>query len=277
MKRFIKNIAERAGVYVAKHSAQLSADVAVRTQLIGWAGAAEAFAHYIANHEQLVADKELADFMKFYGKNWKLSASQWSQDMFVMYALNSRRDGLFLEIGGADGFTHSNTYALEKHLGWRGTLVEPDPYQFKILEQARSGNSLLHAAISPNGGSESFRLRRVGQLSALEGYEGSDMHTKARMESKDFAKVSGISLTRLLSARAYDYFSLDVEGAELKIMQSIDWDVVQKPQVLTVEHNFRDEDRSALTRLLTDQGYFEHFEGHDWLRRGDLWATLKDR
>ncbi len=33
------------------------------------------------------------------------------------------RDGIFVELGANDGFTQSNTYHLEKFLGWRGLLI----------------------------------------------------------------------------------------------------------------------------------------------------------
>ena len=207
MKELVKAITAFANIHIAKHSTKLSADMATQTRLIGRGGAAEVFAHYIINVDKLSSDHKRAEFIRFYASNWNLSASQWSQDMFVMYAVGSKRGGLFLEIGGADGFTHSNTYALEHHLGWSGTLVEPDPGQFKVLQHARKNNALINAAISPRGTDERCRLRRVGQFSSLVGHEGDDMHAKRRTESQAFATVQGINLTELLSAKTFDYFS----------------------------------------------------------------------
>jgi FkbM family methyltransferase len=194
--------------------------------------------------------------------------------MFVMFGTNLKHGGQFLEIGGADGYTHSNTYALEKRLGWRGTLVEPHPSQYKILTASRPGNNLLNAAISPTGQEETLRLRLCGQLSALDGHEGDDVHRQARTASRELTSVSGISLTRLLAERHFDYFSLDVEGAELKILASVDWDAVRRPDIITVEHNFSEGVREKIVALLQGQGYQERFAAHDWLRRGDIWATL---
>lgn len=34
------------------------------------------------------------------------------------------QNGFFIEVGGNDGYKQSNTYYLEKFLGWRGILVE---------------------------------------------------------------------------------------------------------------------------------------------------------
>ena len=104
---------------------------------IGAVGAAEAFSYYILHYEELSKDAELKEFMTFYADKWKPSASQWSQDIFALYASQSKTNGSFLEVGGADGLTHSNTLMLERSYEWSGTLIEPDTEQFNILKNVR--------------------------------------------------------------------------------------------------------------------------------------------
>ena len=41
-----------------------------------------------------------------------------------------KRDGFFIEAGAHDGVEASNTLYLEKKMGWRGLLVEPNPDTF---------------------------------------------------------------------------------------------------------------------------------------------------
>jgi FkbM family methyltransferase len=273
MKSFFHSAAAAANLRINK----ISNIASETTQLIGQRGAAEVLSTYIKSHEQLSKDQQLASFMNFYCEHWSLSSSQWSQDIFVMYASKMKRNGLFLEIGGADGFTHSNTYSLEKSLNWRGTLVEPDSAQFRQLKYTRPSNNLLNLAISPDGGNEEVKIRKAGQLSAIIGQEGNDTHLKKRMLSKSFAQIKSIPITSLLAEKEYDYFSLDVEGAELSILQSIKWDCVNKPQAITVEHNNREDDRKQLLELLVFHGYRPQFQEYPWLTRGDIWACLDDK
>src|SRR4051794_2768528 len=59
-----------------------------------------------------------------------LGSSRYSRpalyDMDVQLdRLLDRRNGVFVEAGGHDGFTQSNTYFLERFRGWHGVLVEP--------------------------------------------------------------------------------------------------------------------------------------------------------
>jgi hypothetical protein len=177
-----------------------------------------------------------------------------------------------LEIGGADGFTHSNTYSLERNYDWRGLLLEPDPEQFRLLKSARPKSICRNHCISPEGiADKCYQLRQFDQLSALSGYEGSDMHSDARLLSNTFVNVVSESLNAILAATAYDYFSLDVEGAELGILRTVDWHTIHKPRV---EHNHRFHDKAVITDILASNGYTIYFERYPWLTRGDLWASL---
>lgn len=51
-----------------------------------------------------------------------------------------------------------------------------------------------------------------------------------------------------------DYFSLDVEGAEMAILRTIPWDKVNI-KVLTIEFNNRKEDKEQIVELLCSKGY----------------------
>jgi hypothetical protein len=52
------------------------------------------------------------------------SKSQAGQESFVFHALDGKRNGYFLEVGGHDGITMSNTLRLEKDFGWSGVALE---------------------------------------------------------------------------------------------------------------------------------------------------------
>ena len=56
-----------------------------------------------------------------------ISWSQYGQDQFIDKLLNQNRNGFFVEIGGYDGETFSNSLFLEKERRWSGLLVEANP------------------------------------------------------------------------------------------------------------------------------------------------------
>jgi hypothetical protein len=68
----------------------------------------------------------------------KNNYSQTYQDMFVLSMLNGKRNGTFLEIGGADPFSGNNTALLEKEFAWTGVSIE---YDEKFIEKYKANRS----------------------------------------------------------------------------------------------------------------------------------------
>src|SRR5262249_43957579 len=54
-----------------------------------------------------------------------LSHSQLMQDIFALSVCDENHKGYFVEFGGGDGITYSNTYMLETAFGWTGIVAEP--------------------------------------------------------------------------------------------------------------------------------------------------------
>ena len=64
--------------------------------------------------------------------------SQHKQDEFVVNYFKGKKNGVFVDIGAHDGITLSNTYVLEKELGWTGICVEPMDHEYKKLTECRN-------------------------------------------------------------------------------------------------------------------------------------------
>jgi len=220
------------------------------------------------------ASRQSLDFLEFYNDNFRISNSQWGQDIFVLYFSKSAHGKTFLEIGGADGVTHSNTLTLSEQFDWNGTLVEPDRHQYKILSKLRHKDKTLNCAISPSGEDKPSRLVTLGQLSCIEGHEPDDLHSSWRQASTETQEVKTININNLLAEhKSLNYFSLDVEGLELDILRQIDWHGFKNPEYMTIEHNFQPEVKQEILRITSPHGYREAFPGEDWLMRGDVWLV----
>ena len=53
------------------------------------------------------------------------SFSQYYQDKAIDFALNRKRNGIFLDIGAHDGGSLSNTFFFECNRNWTGLCIEP--------------------------------------------------------------------------------------------------------------------------------------------------------
>lgn len=179
---------------------------------------------------------------------------QKGQDRWVIFtALPFKRKGFFLDLAAADGITHSNTYALEKLFGWQGICIEPNPTFLKKLKKSR--NCIVDCSvISDKHEKVSFRIDN-GQLGGIVA-EDTDNSIKVRGEqlvNAEIVTLSALTLTTLLdhynAPRIIDYFSLDVEGSEERVISSFDFERYRF-RCLTVERP-----TPKVNEILFENGY----------------------
>ena len=76
--------------------------------------------------------------------------------------------GTFLEIGALDGRDTSNTWALERCLGWRGVLIEALPHNFDRLIRNRPRSINLRTAACADFTTVNFTQSHDGKTSSVE-------------------------------------------------------------------------------------------------------------
>jgi FkbM family methyltransferase len=173
----------------------------------------------------------------------------------VADCLGFRRNGFFLDFGAFDGQTISNTYVLEKELGWNGLCVEPNPRFFGNLQQCRSCIT-VNVALWPKS-LESIRFVDAHGLSTIESYKDSDANAERRSQATHgIIEVQTLNPTDLLrqchAPEQIDYLSLDVEGAEYEVLGALDL-TSYAIALMTIEHNHdlpkQEKIRSHLSRF----------------------------
>lgn len=147
------------------------------------------------------------------------SISQGGQDYWVINeAFAKKRKGYFLEIGSSDGIAINNTYLLEKCYQWRGICIEPNPNYFKELKLNRSSICLNLCVDSEENEVDFVFNNEKGGI--LDSYPWpSKMFSKS-----DVKKIKATTLVNILkkykAPKIIDYLSIDVEGAETRILKN---------------------------------------------------------
>ena len=146
--------------------------------------------------------------------------SQFGQDFWVFgEAFCGKQNGFFLEIGAADGLSLSNTYLLEKRYHWRGMCIEANPVLFRDLERVRSARC-LNVCVDIAEAEADFVLR--GLHSGIMADDTDNRRAAERPRGERVIRVKTRDLASILreenAPRTIDYFSIDVEGAEDRIL-----------------------------------------------------------
>lgn len=184
--------------------------------------------------------------------------SQAGQDRVIDARIGAKTGGVFADIGGYDGVTGSNTLFFEVFRGWSGVLVEPAPTQFRKARALRRCQCLPYA-VSGTGGQLDFMEVTAGftQMSGfLDGYDPG-MLAQVRADPRHAEVIHTLEAKPLgeILAEAgmgqVDFLSLDVEGAELDILETFDFKAFDVT-FLSVENNAQSAD---LPKLMADRGY----------------------
>ena len=165
------------------------------------------------------------------------------------------KGGVAMELGALDGTpnTNSMTYEYEKSLGWRRILIDANPtFRASLLEQSPLAFS-ANAAICAKQTKVHYVIATYvgGILEFMETNYMKKYHTDlyyaaippGNVSSLNFEKYSHIKLvectplSRILKKAQIthvNYFMLDVEGGELQVLKSVNWNQV-KFDVLCIE------------------------------------------
>lgn len=134
--------------------------------------------------------------------------------------------GTFVEAGAHDGFTHSNTYYLERFEGWHGVLVEAVPELARKAERRRPRSTVVEAAlVAPEQEGESITFQ-FGDLTTTVGspeYASIGLDN-AGMQGYEF-RAEGRCLSSILDETglgAPSLLVLDLEGHELEALAGLD-------------------------------------------------------
>ena len=184
--------------------------------------------------------------------------SQFQQDKFAYENyFQNKIDGYFVDIGAADGIKFSNSKFFEE-LGWKGVCIEPNPKAFKELIKVRT-NKCINKAISDKIEISQFFQITDGpeQLSGLveEFTESAIFRINNDLQlypnSFDYIDVECDLFENIVDQDSIDFLSIDTEGNELKILQTINFDKFNI-DVITVENNDYD---NKFIEFLTPKGY----------------------
>ena len=221
------------------------------------------------NQEVLTVDenKLLLNFIDSI-KNMKNIKSQLYQDVFAAFIIGNKFDKTFLEFGATNGFDLSNSYMLEKVLGWKGTLSEPSTQWHDELKKNRPFSDIITDCIWSESGKElNFFMSDVGVASTLDAFKESDRlsmpkNADARIKNGKNIYVKTISLNDVIQknfkGRSPSYISIDTEGSEYEILRTFDFTKF-RPAVFTIEHNFTNQ-QEKIDNLMQLNNYVRVFK-----------------
>ncbi len=191
------------------------------------------------------------------------------EDMIAKFYCNQHRGregGFYVDVGALDPFRFSNTYALYLS-GWRGINIEPRRDCIQKFEQYRKLDINLNIGISSE-------IRELDYYSFQE-----PAYNTTQKERADYVvqqgysqlmnsyKIKALPLKEVFAlhdvpATGIDFLAIDVEGYELSVLQSNDWQLY-RPFFIAMEslmskengYNIQNLEEDPAVKFLLEQGY----------------------
>jgi FkbM family methyltransferase len=193
-----------------------------------------------------------------------ISWSQGGEDLALLQALNFQKNGVYLDIGAH----HPSRFSVTRHLyqlGWSGVNVDANQELIEAFNKARPRDVNLCAAVGLER-KYTFTVFEEAAISTLD----SEWRSKFVNENNKIAKeveVVGRKLRSILDdfqpRKRIDLLSIDAEGSDLQVLQSLEMDTLDKsrfPKWLLLEAAppVSNALQTPAVRLAMEWGYEPH-------------------
>jgi len=201
-------------------------------------------------------------------------------DLYNAFFCN-RTGGTFVELGALDGVKFSNTKFFEDSLGWSGVLIEGNPHSAELVKQNRpnSKNSIFAEGVCPAGQSSmkfvvGGQPETSGNPDTMSDQFKDHWHAGPRrghtievpcrsldVQLKEYIQRSG--------ADHIDFFSLDVEGGELAVLQTFSFEVPVHCWIVELDGSDPEKDE-GVRKIFRERKYVKSSKSFN--SRNEVWV-----
>jgi FkbM family methyltransferase len=157
--------------------------------------------------------------------------------LFKLHGGKHITNGFYVDIGAHHPYRYSNTYLFYK-LGWRGINIDAMPGSMAVFQKHRPMDINLESGVGLKAETLKFFVFNEPALNTFD-----ESLAKARCNEvwhiKAAVDVPVLPLSEILKkhipkGQRIDFFSVDVEGFDLDVLQSNDWQE-HRPMIVLVE------------------------------------------
>lgn len=189
------------------------------------------------------------------------SYSQEGEDMILRRYLDVGSPGVYVDVGAHHPFRFSNTYFFYKN-GWSGINIDPLPEVMNLFKATRPRDINLNVGVSKKSGTMSYYMFNEPALNTFDQtLAESRVSDVYKLIDTQEVRVAPLSTLLQQHGHAYDsidFMSVDVEGHDLEVLKSNDWQKI-RPKIVLVEclmpSSIDDLRADAVFNFMTGNGY----------------------
>lgn len=187
------------------------------------------------------------------------SYSQEGEDLILNKLFNNKKTGLYVDVGAYHPVKFSNTYFFYKR-GWSGINIDAMPGSMRLFRRKRKRDINIESGIAMHETSVMYYRFEESAYNTFS--EELAERNKGISQYKDAVSVRCQPLSYFLrkhieSSQKIDFMSIDVEGYDLEVLKSNDWEKFVPKVILIEDHAFNIEipSHSKVFNYLKEKGY----------------------
>ena len=191
---------------------------------------------------------------------YNVSYSQEGEDMILHKYFENKPSGFYVDIGAHHPKRLSNTYFFYKR-GWRGINVDAMPGSMNTFNSLRKRDINLEIAVANVDKELTYYIFDEPAINGFSEEISEDRNLNSPYKIIDKIKIRSEKLSSILEkylpadVKVIDFMSVDVEGLDLDVLKSNDWQKF-RPKILLVELlNFESFDKDPISLFLISNGY----------------------
>lgn len=191
-------------------------------------------------------------------QRYNISFSKAGDDIQLMKLINNSAPGAYVDIGSWHPINASNTYYFYLR-NWKGICIDPNPELKLLYKQFRPKDNFINAGIGESETSLEYYMLEESSMNTFS----HDFLKKHQLESKTIKKINVplYSLKEILDTNLdkndrLDFFDIDVEGFDLEVLKTNDWNIY-RPKVIVIESDIslQNDISSEIVKYLELQNY----------------------
>jgi len=197
--------------------------------------------------------------------HWKFSKvfySQYGEDMVLLSFLdsNSIENGFYVDIGAHHPWKFSNTAYFYKH-GWSGINIEASPDLMKEISKYRTRDINIPIGVANEVGTLKFYEFVQPAFNSFDDSLANEKFSEGPRKLVNTREVSVRPLCDILdehlpNGREIDFLTIDVEGLDLEVLKSNNWEKYRPRFVLAEDDvKFSDLEHNKIYSYLTSKNY----------------------
>ncbi|NLX64572.1 MAG: hypothetical protein GX022_07360 [Clostridiaceae bacterium] len=237
---------------------------------------------YGISEDRIVHAKPLAERL-YRIDSWSYSAGLADRKVLSLFASIGKDPAKirYLDIGANHYLFYNNTY-LFYNQGACGVLVEANPDLCEVLRNNRPRDIVLNCGASTNsmnGIMTYYKTTRIGRNSFLKDKIIADMQKIPDLRILEELSIPMYPVNRIIREHFadghIDFISIDIEGMDCEVLESIDWDAV-RIDVLLAELNPNSDRVSSFISWMGEKWYDYEFlaDGMILFYRRDVFGNI---